>query len=389
MPRSVIKRKVNKASKAQRKRWTRTRIVRAIENSSDYVPEDLHVEYFKNLPDENLPELDIQVEDPVTLPKLNGNRIVDISFIFTQMDVLQTHNQQCQVWSQASSEIIKNGFKKAVISEQNYDAASLQRWRSHKPNPTQEETVQVSSEQHGYERQPPQDDLDQIPPSHKKAPMQVTSTAPDLQPSTSELIPESNVSFEAILLKTVNKRNSENLIRKPKRKVCNGAEVVTSKDVLQRLEQLDKMKNKSKPKKPPVVEEITSDEEDENEVLTESEEEVNMNFVEEFEEMEQDLENVTKQVNDIEIDDWVLVKFPGKKSVKHYVGQIISISEDCITVKFARKSSFLKKKSVFSFPSVEDCSIVFDFDIVSVLPVPSIGQRGEITFEISFDSYNI
>ncbi|KAK4882505.1 hypothetical protein RN001_005824 [Aquatica leii] len=174
--------------------------------------------------------------------------------------------------------------------------ASLQRCRSHKQNPTQEETVQVSSEQHGYEHQPPQDDLDQIPPSHEEAPMQVTSTAPDLQPSTSEPIPESNVSFEAILLKTVNKRNSENLIRKPKRKVCNGAEVVTSKDVLQRLEQLDKMKNKSKPKKPPVVEEITSDEEDENEVLTESEEEVNMNFVEEFEEMEQDLENVTKQI---------------------------------------------------------------------------------------------
>ncbi|KAK4885450.1 hypothetical protein RN001_001721 [Aquatica leii] len=55
------------------------------------------------------------------------------------------------------------------------------------------------------------------------------------------------------------------------------------------------MKNKSKPKKPPVVKEITSDEEDENEVLTKSEEEVNMNFVEEFEEMEQDLENLTKQ----------------------------------------------------------------------------------------------
>ncbi|KAK4887562.1 hypothetical protein RN001_003833 [Aquatica leii] len=144
---------------------------------------------------------------------------------------------------------------------------SLQRWRSHKQNPTQEETVQVSSKQHGYEHQPPQDDLDQIPPSHEEAPMQVTSTAPDLQPSTSEPIPESNVSFEAILLKTFNKRNSENLIRKPKRKVCNGAEVVTSKDVLQRLEQLDKMKNKSKPKKPPVVEEITSDEEDENEVI--------------------------------------------------------------------------------------------------------------------------
>ncbi|KAK4881918.1 hypothetical protein RN001_005237 [Aquatica leii] len=172
--------------------------------------------------------------------------------------------------------------------DQSPSETSLQRWRSHKQNPTQEETVQVSSEQHGYEHQPPQDDLDQIPPSHEEAPMQVTSTAPDLQPSTSEPIPESNVSFEAILLKTVNKRNSENLIRKPKRKVCNGAEVVTSKDVLQRFEQLDKMKNKSKPKKPPVVEEITSDEEDENEVLTESEEEVNMNFVEEFEEMEQD-----------------------------------------------------------------------------------------------------
>ncbi|KAF5307974.1 hypothetical protein FQR65_LT06541 [Abscondita terminalis] len=49
MPRSIVKRKVSKASKA-RKRGLRTKIVHAMENSSDYVPEDAHVEYFKKQP---------------------------------------------------------------------------------------------------------------------------------------------------------------------------------------------------------------------------------------------------------------------------------------------------------------------------------------------------
>ncbi|KAK4885251.1 hypothetical protein RN001_001522 [Aquatica leii] len=84
--------------------------MRAIENSSEYVPKDAEVKYFKNLPDENLSELDIQVQDSVTLPTFNESRIVDISFFFTQMDVFQTHNQQCTGKKMKFFKEKRNGF---------------------------------------------------------------------------------------------------------------------------------------------------------------------------------------------------------------------------------------------------------------------------------------
>lgn len=262
------------------------------------------------------------------------------------------------MWTEASSDIIKNGFKKAgilpfdnsVISEENYNPASLERWRKAKnePNkqPPQDEPEQQPP-QVNHEQQSPQEEPEQQPffqdkpeqqPPHEKpskqkfnsdeeAPMQVTGAQLRSQPSTSKADPESNNSLESLFLKAINKATSENcLIRKPKRKVCSGAEVITSKEMIQRLEELDELKKSKKKKKPLVVQEVTSDE-DEDEVLIESEEEVNLNFFQEFEEMEQDLENMTKQIGDIAVNDWVLVKFPGKKCIKHYVGQIINISD--------------------------------------------------------------
>ncbi|KAK4885677.1 hypothetical protein RN001_001948 [Aquatica leii] len=47
MPRSIVQRKVNKASKAQRNRWARAKILQHIEESDVYVAEDLHVMYFE------------------------------------------------------------------------------------------------------------------------------------------------------------------------------------------------------------------------------------------------------------------------------------------------------------------------------------------------------
>ncbi|KAK4886013.1 hypothetical protein RN001_002284 [Aquatica leii] len=108
------------------------------------------------------------------------------------------------------------------------------------------------------------------------------------------------------------------------------------------------MKNKSKPKKPPVVEEITSDEEDENEVLTESEEEVNMNFVEEFEEMEQDLENVTKQIE---------CKRRHVSGHKRYCGpKKIWSTEECDEAKKVF-GNFLKTAKLPSFEEIQNVRI--------------------------------
>ena len=62
-------------------------------------------------------------------------------------------------------------------------------------------------------------------------------------------------------------------------------------------------------------------------------------------------------VSDLEIDDHNLVSFPGKKSVKYYVGRIreVDVTESEITTSFMRRAGAAKVgSSVFSFPDQED-----------------------------------
>ena len=37
------------------------------------------------------------------------------------------------------------------------------------------------------------------------------------------------------------------------------------------------------------------------------------------------------------IDDWLLIKYAGKKAVKQFTGQVLNVSEDGLTVKFVKK----------------------------------------------------
>lgn len=110
-------------------------------------------------------------------------------------------------------------------------------------------------------------------------------------------------------------------------------------------------------------------------------------MLEEIENEEKDIQEITRNICDKALEDWVLVKFPTKKVVKYYVGQVIEL--DPLLVKFARKSSFHKKIPLFRFPIVEDISQVLEEDIVKLLPCPKLGRRGEISFEISFDGFDI
>ncbi|KAK4874334.1 hypothetical protein RN001_013694 [Aquatica leii] len=82
MPRSIVQRKVNKASKAQRNRWARAKILQHIEESDVYVAEDFHVKYFECVPEEHFPELDVERVTAPVETNMTGNRIVNISFSF-------------------------------------------------------------------------------------------------------------------------------------------------------------------------------------------------------------------------------------------------------------------------------------------------------------------
>lgn len=91
-------------------------------------------------------------------------------------------------------------------------------------------------------------------------------------------------------------------------------------------------------------------------------------------------------------DSWIIAKFASKKSIKHYLGKVLSINEKIPTVKFARKvkNSKCEKGTVFIYPDIEDVCTVQDLnDIVAVLPTPQISRRGHFIFNLDLGKYNI
>lgn len=87
-----------------------------------------------------------------------------------------------------------------------------------------------------------------------------------------------------------------------------------------------------------------------------------------------DVDNCTKMSNTLldsdilKCDDFIIVKFPQKKYDIHFVGQIIKLtSQNEMEVKFLRKIG-----EKFSFPLMEDVSLVLREDIVACLQPPKI-----------------
>lgn len=79
--------------------------------------------------------------------------------------------------------------------------------------------------------------------------------------------------------------------------------------------------------------------------------------------------------------EWVRVSFKTKTTIKHYVGQIIKVTDGFPVVKFARR---IKKTSVFVWPQENDEGEIQQEDIVVFLPSPVIGRRGQLSFHVSF-----
>ncbi|CAG9783032.1 unnamed protein product [Diatraea saccharalis] len=104
-----------------------------------------------------------------------------------------------------------------------------------------------------------------------------------------------------------------------------------------------------------------------------------------------DISYFTGKSENLKKDDWILAKFATKKSLKHYVGQVLSVKNDTPTIQFLRKVKSSKdRRLAFTYPNVVDiCEMMHLEDIILVLPQPNISRRGQIIFEVNLSEYNI
>ncbi|GBM61367.1 hypothetical protein AVEN_112247-1 [Araneus ventricosus] len=91
-------------------------------------------------------------------------------------------------------------------------------------------------------------------------------------------------------------------------------------------------------------------------------------------------------IKNIVQNDYVVIKLAGKKSVRFYVGVIISQDAfDEYTVKFMRKCG----KDKFTFPENDDIAEVDLSNIVNVLSQPSLNKREQYVFNENLEHYNL
>ena len=107
-------------------------------------------------------------------------------------------------------------------------------------------------------------------------------------------------------------------------------------------------------------------------------------------------DDISDECNDIEefddenLDkgDFVLVRFPLKTKMIHYIGQILSINNETLEVKFLRRKGL---SNTFKFPDVEDISNVDKDDILSKLstPLTSGTARTALCFKFPYNFSNL
>ncbi|XP_031340954.1 uncharacterized protein LOC116169068 [Photinus pyralis] len=73
-----------------------------------------------------------------------------------------------------------------------------------------------------------------------------------------------------------------------------------------------------------------------------------------WEEQHDDNDDDLESTNVLTNGDWILVKLPGKKCFKHFIGQILKINKSELTIKFCKKYSDNK----FKWPEKEDIAVV-------------------------------
>lgn len=100
--------------------------------------------------------------------------------------------------------------------------------------------------------------------------------------------------------------------------------------------------------------------------------------LEELNSMDIVMEEDNSSDDNLGVGDYALVKFSSGKNAKYYVGKIIDCKDNEFTAKYLRKNS----KGTFSWPQVDDVSIITRPDIEKKLPKPSISLCGVLKFNI-------
>lgn len=79
-----------------------------------------------------------------------------------------------------------------------------------------------------------------------------------------------------------------------------------------------------------------------------------------------------------------------QKENLHFVGQVTSVEDlNYPEVMFLRYKDSGNSSSNFTWPENKDVTAVDASDIITVLPEPTIGRRGELSFQVAFSSYNL
>lgn len=133
----------------------------------------------------------------------------------------------------------------------------------------------------------------------------------------------------------------------------------------------------------PEIQENIVDDEESDDVSEFDQEKSDTEF---FESMEPIIDPDTGRRN-LTQGDFVLVRFATKKVLKHYVGKILEVIDDCYEINFLRY-----KKGKFIYPQAQDISTVDLEDIVMKLPFPKKFEgtarlQASLTFSVNLTEY--
>lgn len=282
-----------------------------------------------------------------------------------------------EIWTETRPEILVSGFTKAgivplnrnVVQQDSFDPVVFQRWqknhnvaRVHEPD-TDLNLPSTSA------------NINKVAITIEAGPSSSSQEDISIPSQEQQNIPD--VSFDELLLRSTKRENNPDS-RKRKR-VCLGAEVITRADVdkilTESLTKKSKPENKTKKNKKVYKRKVSesSSDDDRNSWHSDASED----RIVEFDELSKsDLDELDKNetadeptFTKIQIGDFVLVNFPGKKKVYKYVclvKQLINDDEAEVTglKRLTNKCHFILKHN-------DVCTITLS-DIVEKLPVPKI-----------------
>ncbi|KAB0793820.1 hypothetical protein PPYR_13440 [Photinus pyralis] len=303
-----------------------------------------------------------------------------------------------RIWRNANPAIIAKGFEKggihpfnnAVIPEEKFETGAYQRWRQSQEIGDNISNGGISIQQADVPQNEEHQTADNI---FREV---VTSNTVDPMPSTSSsILPtvvQENLSFETMLLEQLKQAPRTSSKR---RRVCAGAEVITTQEALEKLKESrrgntqtkKKAQEKNKANQGDDIndEQSSNDEIDRDQLPSDSEDDTNLeDEADEYNEENEFMGMLNKKCEELEKDDWILVKFASKKSFKCYVGQVTQANSE-LEATFARK---IGSSNYFHFPVVADTSVFSLDQVIMILPKPIL-KRGKFTFNVSFDSLNV